>query len=1184
MTPRRLQAILVVATVALGMHGVARADITSSRGDRSGEGSTPFTGLVQSPEATLFTGGLTVNVPIDLPSGRKAMTPQLALHYSNSGGPSPYGHGWDLPLGRIQRSTKWGVPTCSNHPTDFVLALPSGTVELVPDAPGSTTYRPTIEDGYVAAVLDVAGNRWTVHDRSGLAFTFGDATSARVSTDPGDEVVLGTESSAAPCPLTVAWALTHVEDPNGNSIDLTYTRLDNVLYPSRVSYGGNRTTGLAHFYHVDFTWQDRDGRDQPAMAMSGALATLRRRLQQIVITTTVPGSEPHVRTYTLAYDDTSPALRSLLHAVDVACGPGQPPAPCTPGQTFVYESAARGLAARAQPLPAPAARPQQRTFLRATDDDDQDGDVTHTIMDLTGDGFVDLLDVVNGSWTLYRGGVGGFPATGVAWSHPSIAQRIIDRQVTDPNQPHGWLHTRYDTVDLTGDGIPDWVNAQVVPWQVYPGFVTPGGGGFRDTPLQFPAPTTYLHSEEQDRNVGGGAWTWARHTLVDVTGDGRPDLVMAPAPGTPLLPDGRYAWRVYVNQGCAGTTCAGFAPAPLPYFPAPVEPVRVDVRNAANSGVAQQLVDFTGDGLADLLVADNAAPGCYPHPCVWPDFCDWSCVEVYANVGQGFAVEPTLIRLGGNDNGQMSLTEVEASSVGATWQDLVDVNGDGLPDWVTVCANQWYVQLNTGGQLEPFATRNVLWCPEGDTPWPGASGPIRQTKPTGRHDTTVDLIDVDGDGLLDHVRTGASGWTVQPNVAAVRPHTMIRQDDGLGGITLIDYLPSTSFDNTGGDGIVDLPFPVWLVSRIARGDGTCVPLTDCATGAQLVSTFAYADGRFEAVSREFRGFRTVHATDATGGIVASTFGQDEITKGRLLKRTSYAGRVDAARRVHAQSRAYTYRTIGTGRTQVWQQFESETRYDLGPAGADTITYVQDVDAYGNALATQRYSAAEPDLSIDTSITYATPANGGGHVYDKPAHTISYYTGPGGDAGEPFDEKWFFYDDRADNQVTRGNVTLVRSRLDPGGVDIDTRTTYDAYGNVTHVRDPLQATTRTVYDGVKLYPVQVFDPLDHVTGTVTDYRWGQPLRVTDSSGVPTDYRYDHAGRLAAVIRPGDSDATPTMRYTYAFGPAGWRRGARPIGSRAGRQRTRVRPPTRRHASTIGSTASPTRWTRSGGCPK
>lgn len=122
MTPRCLKAILFAGAVVVLLSGAARADTTSSRGDRGGEGSTPFTGLVQWPEATLFTGGLSMSVPIEVPSGRKAMTPQLALQYSNSGGPSPYGHGWDLPLGRIQRSTKWGVPTCSNHPTDFVLA------------------------------------------------------------------------------------------------------------------------------------------------------------------------------------------------------------------------------------------------------------------------------------------------------------------------------------------------------------------------------------------------------------------------------------------------------------------------------------------------------------------------------------------------------------------------------------------------------------------------------------------------------------------------------------------------------------------------------------------------------------------------------------------------------------------------------------------------------------------------------------------------------------------------------------------------------------------------------------------------------------------------------------------------------------------------------------------------------
>src|SRR5262247_3464635 len=113
---------LVVALALLPALSSARADTGTALGDRTGEGSTPFTGLAQAPEANLFTGALTTAVPIEVPPGRGRMTPRLALQYSSGGGPGIFGFGWDVPIGRIERSTKWGAPRCTGaHTDDFVL-------------------------------------------------------------------------------------------------------------------------------------------------------------------------------------------------------------------------------------------------------------------------------------------------------------------------------------------------------------------------------------------------------------------------------------------------------------------------------------------------------------------------------------------------------------------------------------------------------------------------------------------------------------------------------------------------------------------------------------------------------------------------------------------------------------------------------------------------------------------------------------------------------------------------------------------------------------------------------------------------------------------------------------------------------------------------------------------------------
>ena len=67
----RSTALVTLSFLAILVPRTARADTTTSLGRQSGEGSTPFTGLAEAPEANLFTGALTTKVPIRVPPGRK---------------------------------------------------------------------------------------------------------------------------------------------------------------------------------------------------------------------------------------------------------------------------------------------------------------------------------------------------------------------------------------------------------------------------------------------------------------------------------------------------------------------------------------------------------------------------------------------------------------------------------------------------------------------------------------------------------------------------------------------------------------------------------------------------------------------------------------------------------------------------------------------------------------------------------------------------------------------------------------------------------------------------------------------------------------------------------------------------------------------------------------------------------
>ncbi|CAN7238854.1 FG-GAP repeat domain-containing protein [Polaromonas sp. LjRoot131] len=134
------------------------------------------------------------------------------------------------------------------------------------------------------------------------------------------------------------------------------------------------------------------------------------------------------------------------------------------------------------------------------------------------------------------------------------------------------------------------------------------------------------------------------------------------------------------------------------------------------------LVDLNGDGLPDFYASGQSA--------------------VWLNTGSGFASTPTPWPLPAASGavGYMSKTDTTGQYMG-----LVDINGDGLPDFYA--SGQSVVWLNTGSG---FAST--------PTPWPlpvasGAAGYMSKTDATGQY---MGLVDLNGDGLPDFYASGQS--------------------------------------------------------------------------------------------------------------------------------------------------------------------------------------------------------------------------------------------------------------------------------------------------------------------------------------------------------------------------------------------------------------------------------------------
>ncbi len=1150
---RQVRLALIALFIAM-IAARAMADTATSLGARIGEAGDLFSSLAQVPEANLFSGALTTGVQIKVPPGR-SVTPKLALSYTSTGGSSPFGYGWSLPIGQIERTTKWGSPRCtSSHFNEFVLSMSGVTSELVKDG---TSYKPRLEEAYLEAQFDEPANVWTVRDKAGYVYRFGvDSTDKIGSTTSAASVV----HPDGTCEFTTIWALSEIRDPNGNSVDIEWSNLLNQLIPSTVRYGANVNAGSSHLYQVSFTYGPRP--DVISSYRTGCKQTLWLRLVGVDVSSIV--DQLAIRSYELTYDDSRATPKSILSSV-LASG--------EPTQSFSYTPSTTGYSPSVVYL-STATKP----FLRRHNPSVE----TYTSMlDMNGDGFLDQVTRETANWSVLFGGrSSGIPifSAAVTWTTPTstgFGNQLRNVFVDPTNCPKhaGNLRqcTALDTFDLNGDGLPDYVVANATSWTVYYGRYS-SGWGFSQSPTSdnWSPGSKFIRVEEQIDPSTSATY----QDIVDLNGDGLVDFVKA----------GTTTWEVAYNNG------HGFDPA----ITIPAASTVLAYTHSSGSTLSQ-LLDFNGDGLPDYVTTYDALPNLPGYECNISTtgstaLAVHKCLEVWFNTGAGFRPDPLTIPLpieGG------SLSQVVQ---GETLHDLFDVNGDGLPDWVSsthwnTATSQyedgWSVLLNTGGGLEPVSystapigmlgAYNIGSWAYASRLWFGGAGPIRVKKNSR---DLLDVVDLDGDGFLDRVVAGSTGneavgttatWQVVLNRAGAttntgsdptqRPTLMSLKANGIGGKQFVSYKPSTSYDNSGGDGRPDLAFVVWVIDKTRNSDGLCAATGDVfspaensciAQGHDVVTKFRYQDGRFDPSSREFRGFRRVDrigeeahlnpagsVVDDPDNSIVSTFGQESDTKGRLLQVDTYAGAscVSGAAEVDCTTSPSLIQTsqnqwnttpLSAGRTRIW--LRQNSTYFVLPGGVPQYiaTVNEPPDSYGNIT-----ESAKKDLFggiyLQEHTDYAIPSAGDVQVHNRPSHTRSW------DSSGTLSEQWFYYDDlTANGAVGKGNVTRTQSRVNSSLANgPETKTTYDPYGNVTTVEDANHHRMVTVYDNRNLYPAVIYNHLNQFTKREMDYRYGLPSKVTDENGRDTSYTYDTAGRVLCVAGPGEQLSDCPIRYTYTL---------------------------------------------------
>ncbi len=666
-------------------------------------------------------------------------------------------------------------------------------------------------------------------------------------------------------------------------------------------------------------------------------------------------------------------------------------------------------------------------------------------------------------------------------------------------------------IDVNGDGLPDIVKTSNSgsndSWYVY----LNTGSSWN------PTPQTWVNNASINAYLGQ-----TNTKLMDVNGDGLPDIVQSNRPGND-------EWKVLLNTGSSwSTTWSTWLNADLG--------VQLSYNNI-------KLIDVNGDGLPDIVKSSNCGGPCD----TW---------QVSLNTGSGWS--STL------------QTWINAASVGAeisrTDVTLADVNGDGLTDIVqsTNCGNAcdtWKVLLNTGSS---WSTTWQTWINQGNI---GAELPrtdvtladvngdglpdIVQSHDNGNSyvtwqvlmnlgsswsttwqtwvnnahigsqvsDNDIRLADVNGDGLLDIVKSdvnsGIDYWVLFSN-NGYAPDILSTLQTPQGGTVHFDYNPSTQYSNG-----YNLPFPLWVVKQMTVNNGM--------TNTQQtndVTAYSYANGLYNYQNHEFRGFSTVNETDPNTAKKVYTFNQDDATKGKLAEvDTNDSSNNPYAKTVNTWSNSLSNGIYTVNLTQ-----EKNYTYDGTASNPKIAENDYTYDTYGNI--TKKSAVGDTSTNSDDRFIYNTyTASTSAWIVNTVSDT---YVNKSDDSTK-VNETWNYYDGHTNltDAPTKGDLTKQIKWLS-GGTNPTTTYTYDSYGNKTQETDANSHSTSWSYgttDTTHTYPDSTTNAKSQTTTMTYDLGTGNQLSKTDPNSFTTSYTYDPFGRISKEIDPYDSSTYPTLKYQY-----------------------------------------------------
>ncbi len=549
--------------------------------------------------------------------------------------------------------------------------------------------------------------------------------------------------------------------------------------------------------------------------------------------------------------------------------------------------------------------------------------------------------------------------------------------------------------------------------------------------------------------------------------------------------------------------------------------------------------DWDGDGLTDIGIAENGV---------------WTFAR---STGTRFQIDPSLTKtfstigpITGDFNGDgridlasfnratgqwlFTLPGLDIPSWGADTEGMTgDFNGDGLTDLaIRTPAGDIWTRYGTGAGWSAPALRRTGWpnlpTSATDIDGDGLADVVAYDPPSGQvlyargvgldfaptnsvlvtfgQPSTQDqftLADFNGDGLLDPIVVHQATGLVAAAISSGQIADLLGQwTNGIGGITTLTYQSSSQQGNS------KLPFVIPVVQQVTMSNGL---------GHSAVMTYRYTSGLYQ--QREFRGFGHVEARDAAGTVTATDFLQDSLLKGHVAQTlvNDSLGRLWTKTMNTWSDREFP---AGVHFSRLDQVTQSHYDGDSVPRQIRTrVVYDDDGDVV--------WQTEDGDLAVtgDERTTHTTYArNPTAWILGLPVLTEQLNA-----------NNTTVAQTRRTFDLATGKLTMEEQWLNTTNQWLPTIFSYDPYGNPTSATDPLQRTARTVYDPTGTFVVQRINALGQTETASYDPRFSVVTSVTDANGVSSRKTYDVFGRVVAVVGPTDTEALPTISYSYSLTP-------------------------------------------------